>query len=51
MMLAELIAQLVQSLLNWGLAGAAAVVLLVVSLGIYAIQFRVFGFGPAREAE
>lgn len=51
MMLAELIAQLVQSLLNWGLAGAAAVVLLVVSLGIYAIQFRLFGFGAAREAE
>ena len=51
MMLAELIAQLVQSLLNWGLAGAAAVVLLVVSLGIYAIQFRVFGFGAAHEAE
>lgn len=51
MMLAELIAQLVQSLLNWGLAGAAAVVLLVVSLGIYAIQFRLFGFGTAHEAE
>ncbi len=32
MMLAELIAQLVQSLLNWGLAGAAALVLLVVTL-------------------
>jgi hypothetical protein len=26
-------------------------VLLVVSLGIFAIQFRVFGFGPAHEAE
>ena len=51
MMLAELIAQLVQSLLNWGLAGAAAVVLLAVSLGIYAVQFRVFGFGPAHETE
>ena len=51
MMLAELIAQLVQSLLNWGLAGAAAVVLLVVSLSIYAIQFRLFGFGTAHEAE
>jgi putative spermidine/putrescine transport system permease protein len=51
MMLAELIAQLVQSLLKWGLAGAAAVVLLVVSLGIYALQFRFFGFGPAHEAE
>ena len=51
MMLAELIAQLVQSLLKWGLAGAAAVVLLTVSLGIYALQFRFFGFGQAREAE
>ncbi|MDE3175609.1 MAG: ABC transporter permease [Pseudomonadota bacterium] len=51
MMLAELIAQLVQSLLNWGLAGAASVVLLVVSLGIFALQFKVFGFGPAHEAE
>ena len=51
MMLAELIAQLVQSLLKWGLAGAAAVVLLVVSLGIYAVQFRFFGFGTAHEAE
>ena len=50
MMLAELIAQLVQSLLNWGLAGAAAVVLLVVTLAIYAVQFRYFGFGSTREA-
>ncbi len=50
MMLAELIAQLVQSLLNWGLAGAAAVVLLVVSLTIYAIQFRYFGFGSSSAA-
>src|SRR3712207_4568935 len=32
MMLAELIAQLVQSLLNWGLGGAAAFVLLVVTM-------------------
>jgi putative spermidine/putrescine transport system permease protein len=45
MMLAELIAQLVQSLLNWGLAGAAAFILLVVTLAIYAVQFRYFGFG------
>ena len=51
MMLAELIAQLVQSLLNWGLAGAAALVLLVVSLGIYAIQFRFFGLRAAGEVE
>lgn len=45
MMLAELIAQLVQSLLNWGLAGAAALVLLAVTLAIYAVQIRYFGFG------
>ncbi len=51
MMLAELIAQLVQSLLQWGLAGAVSVVLLAVSLGLFALQFRVFGFGPAHEAE
>ncbi|ESR23750.1 ABC transporter, membrane spanning protein [Lutibaculum baratangense AMV1] len=40
MMLAQLIAQLVQSLLNWGLGGAAAFVLLVVTLAIYALQIR-----------
>lgn len=51
MMLAELIAQLVQSLLNWGLAGAAALVLLAVSLGIYALQLRYFGLGATREPE
>lgn len=45
MMLAELIAQLVQSLLNWGLAGAAAFVLLVVTLGLYAVQLRYLGAG------
>jgi putative spermidine/putrescine transport system permease protein len=50
MMLAELIAQLVQSLLDWGLAGAAAVVLLAVTLSIYALQVRFFGFGAARSA-
>ena len=49
MMLAELIAQLVQSLLNWGLASAAAVVLLTVTLTIYAVQLRYFGFGTSRE--
>lgn len=43
MMLAELIAQLVQSLLNWGLGGAAAFVLLVVTLAIYALQIRLLG--------
>ncbi len=42
MMLAELIAQLVQSLLNWGLVGAAAFVLLVVTLGLYFVQLRFF---------
>ncbi len=43
MMLAELIVLLVQSLLNWGLAGAAAFVLLTVTLGLYAVQLRYFG--------
>lgn len=43
MMLAELIAQLVQSLLNWGLGGAAALVLMVVTLGLYALQWRLYG--------
>ena len=51
MMLAELIAQLVQSLLNWGLAGAAAFVLLVVTLSLYAVQVRYFGFKTPQEAE
>jgi putative spermidine/putrescine transport system permease protein len=40
MMLAELIAQQVQSLLNWGMGGAAAFMLLVVTLGLYAVQLR-----------
>lgn len=40
MMLAELIAQQVQSLVNWGMGGAAAFVLLVVTLALYAVQLR-----------
>ncbi|MFP6561818.1 ABC transporter permease [Paraburkholderia sp. B3] len=43
MMLAELVAQLVQELLNWGLAGAAAFVLLAVTLSLYALQLRFTG--------
>ncbi|MCQ4438081.1 hypothetical protein NO135_24050, partial [Clostridioides difficile] len=43
MMLAELIAQLVQQLLNWGLAGAAALVLRAVTLSLYALQLRFTG--------
>lgn len=43
MMLAELIAQFVQSLVNWGMGGAAAFVLLAVTLAIYALQLRLFG--------
>lgn len=43
MMLAEMIAQLVQSLLNWGLGSAAAFVLLVATLALYAVQIRFFG--------
>ena len=42
MMLAELIAQFVQSLVNWGMGGAAALVLLVVTLSLYAVQLRYF---------
>ncbi|HBD90517.1 MAG: ABC transporter permease [Rhodobacteraceae bacterium GWE1_64_9] len=42
MMLAELIAQQVQSLLNWGMGGAAAFLLLIVTLGLYAVQLRFF---------
>ncbi|MER9307493.1 ABC transporter permease [Mesorhizobium sp. M0496] len=43
MMLAEMIAQTVQSLLNWGLGSAAAFVLLVVTMTLYAIQLRLVG--------
>jgi putative spermidine/putrescine transport system permease protein len=43
MMLAELIAQFVQSLVNWGMGGAAALVLLVVTLTLYTIQLKLFG--------
>lgn len=49
MMLAELISQLVQSLLDWGLGGAAAFVLLVLTLALYAVQVHLFGT-PGREA-
>ena len=51
MMLAELIAQLVQSLLQWGLAGAASLVLLVATLLLYAVQLRYFGLHGIREVE
>ncbi|OLP52972.1 ABC transporter permease [Rhizobium rhizosphaerae] len=43
MMLAEMVAQFVQSLVNWGMGGAAAFVLLVVTLALYAAQLRFFG--------
>ena len=43
MMLAELIAQFVQSLVNWGMGAAAAFVLLVITLSLYALQLRLFG--------
>ncbi len=49
MMLAELIAQFVQSLVNWGMGGAAAFVLLVVTLALYAIQLKFFGAAGAGE--
>ncbi|KQQ14811.1 ABC transporter permease [Methylobacterium sp. Leaf123] len=43
MMLPELIAQLVQSLLDWGLASTAATILLVLTLILYSLQVRFFG--------
>ncbi|MFT3972512.1 MAG: ABC transporter permease [Amaricoccus sp.] len=43
MMLAELIAQFVQSLVNWGMGAAAAFALLVITLSLYALQLRFFG--------
>lgn len=47
MMLAELIAQFVQSLVNWGMGGAAALVLLGVTLTLYAVQLKFFGAAGA----
>jgi putative spermidine/putrescine transport system permease protein len=43
MMLAEMIAQMIQSLLNWGLGSAAAFVLLVFTMALYAVQLRLVG--------
>jgi len=43
MMLAGMIAQLIQSLLDWGLGGAAALVLLTVTLVLYGLQIRLVG--------
>ncbi len=48
MMLAELITQFVQSLVDWGMGGAAALVLLVVTLALYAVQLRYFNPNRAR---
>jgi len=48
MMLAELVAQFVQSLVNWGMGGAAALVLLVVTLALYAVQLKYFNPNRAR---
>ena len=47
MMLAELIAQFVQSLVDWGMGGAAALVLLVVTLALYAVQLKFFNTSRA----
>lgn len=45
MMLAEMIVQLIQSMVDWGMGGAAAFVLLVMTLAIYGVQLRLFGTG------
>lgn len=49
MMLAAMIAQLIHSLLNWGLGGAAAFILLAVTLAIYALQVRFLGGAQAAQ--
>ncbi|TIT02946.1 ABC transporter permease [Mesorhizobium sp.] len=43
MMLAGMIAQMIQSLLNWGLGSAAAFILLLVTMALYALQLRLVG--------
>jgi putative spermidine/putrescine transport system permease protein len=43
MMLAALIAQMIQSLLNWGLGSAAAFILLLATMALYALQLRLVG--------
>ncbi len=43
MMAAELISQLVQSLVNWGLGGAVSILLVVLTFILYALQIKVFG--------
>lgn len=48
MMLAELIAVQVQSLLNWGLGSAAAFILLSVTLALYVVYVRSVGFGQSK---
>ncbi|MBK0024025.1 ABC transporter permease [Ochrobactrum sp. S46] len=48
MMLAELVAQFVQSLVNWGMGGAAALVLLLVTMVLYAIQLKFLNPNRAR---
>jgi putative spermidine/putrescine transport system permease protein len=40
MMLGELIAQLIQSLVDWGMGGTAAFVLLVITTGLYVVQLK-----------
>lgn len=48
MMLAELIAQIVQSFLNWGLGAAAALILLCATLVLYAVHMRYLDQEEAR---
>ena len=46
--LASFYYQFVQSLVNWGMGGAAAFVLLVVTLALYALQLRFFNPNRSR---
>ena len=43
MMVAELISQLVQSLVDWGLGGSLSLLLVVVTFILYALQIKIFG--------
>ena len=42
MMAAELISQLIQSLVNWGLGGAVSLMLVIVTFILYALQIKYF---------
>lgn len=42
MMAAELISQLIQSLVNWGLGGAVSLMMVIITFVLYALQIKLF---------